>query len=327
MANVIRTIGAIALAGLLTATAAHAQEPGAAGTAGTAGTRFSSGIDMVALSVVVTDAQGKFLGGLSADDFTVIEDGVAQPVSFFASTPVPIDLAILLDISASMSDRIQTVQQAAIGFTSSMHSGDRITVVGIKDAVRVLHPLDEDVTAARTAIQGTKASGNTALYNALYLTLREMVKHRRSDGEVRRQAIVVLSDGEDTTSIVGVEDVMELAKQSGVAVYTITLRSPYAANLLVRERPSYAAAEYGMRSIAQETGARAFFPIDIKELAGVYRTIAVELANQYLLGYASSNTRVDGSYRRVTVRVDRPGTRTRTRAGYVAAPPSSVALR
>ncbi|MBI2186396.1 MAG: hypothetical protein HYU37_04650 [Acidobacteria bacterium] len=74
-------------------------------------------------------------------------------------------------------------------------------MIGIKDAVRVLHPLDEDVEAARVAIRGTTAGGNTSLYNALYLTLRELMKHRRTDGEVRRRAIVVLSDGDDTTSI------------------------------------------------------------------------------------------------------------------------------
>lgn len=324
MVKVIRTIGSALLISLLAAADTAAQDPG---TVGTAAGRFRSGVDLVALSVVVTDAQGKFLGGLSSDNFTVIEDGVAQAVSFFAGSPVPIDLAILLDTSASMADKMQTVQQAAVGFTSSVRARDRLTVVGIKDTIRVLHPLAEDVAAARAAIQGTKAGGNTSLYNALYLTLKEMMKFRGSAGEVRRQAIVVLSDGNDTTSLVGFDDVMELAKQSGVAVYTITLRSPLASNVLVRDRASYAAADYAMKAVAQETGARAFFPADIKELTGVYGTIADELANQYLLGYASGNPRIDGSYRRVVVRVDRPGARTRTRAGYFAAPPAPLAPR
>jgi len=324
MENVIRTIGGALLVGLLAVAGARAQEPGPIGTAGT---RFRSGVDIVALSVVVTDTQGKFVGGLSVQDFTVTEDGLPQTVSFFAATPVPIDLAILLDTSASMSDKMRTVQQAAVGFTASVRPGDRISVVGIKDAVRVLHPLDEDVAAARAAIRSTTAGGNTSLYNALYLTLKEMMKHRRTDGEVRRQAIVVLSDGDDTTSLVGFDDVMELARQSGVAVYTITLRSRISANVLLRDRGSYAASEYTMKAVAQETGARAFFPADIRELAGVYGVIANELTNQYLLGYASNNARVDGSYRRVTVRVDRPGARTRTRAGYFAVPPAPVASR
>jgi Ca-activated chloride channel family protein len=317
-------IGMVALGGVLVVSAIAAQEPGPVGTAAP---RFRSGVDLVALSVVVTDGQGRFVGGLSADDFTVVEDRVAQTISFFASMPLPIDLAILLDISASMTERLQTVQQAAIAFTSSIRAGDRISVVGIKDTVRVLQPLDDDVTAARAAIRGTRASGNTSLYNALYLTLKELIKHRRTEGEVRRQAIVVLSDGEDTTSLVGFDDVMELAKRSGVAIYTITLRSPHAMNVLLRDRASAAAADYAMKALALESGARPFFPADIKELEAVYNLIADELANQYLVGYSSSNARADGTYRRVEVRVDRAGIRTRTRNGYFAVSEAPLASR
>jgi Ca-activated chloride channel family protein len=290
-------------------------------------TLFRSGVDLVSLSVVVTDSQGKFVGGLSGDEFAVFEDGVRQGVGFFAATPVPIDLAILLDTSASMTDKIATVQQAAVGFTGSVRPGDRVTIVGIKDAVRILHPLNEDVAAARTAIAGTRAGGNTSLYNALYMTLKEMIKHRRAEGEVRRQAIVVLSDGDDTTSLVGFDDVMALVGQSGVAIYTITLRSPLVVGNLFTPRGSQARSDFSMKELAQETGARAFFPGDIKELAGVYGTIAEELANQYLLGYTSSNSRLDGAYRRVQVRVERPGARTRTRTGYFAPQPAPVAKR
>lgn len=314
----MRQIFGITLVSLMAAFGAAAQEPAI---------RFRSGVDVVALSVVVTDSQGKLVGGLAGDEFVVFEDGVRQGVSFFAATPVPIDLAILLDTSASMKDKIATVQQAAVGFTESVRPGDRATIVGIKDTVRILHPLNEDVAAARAAIAGTRASGNTSLYNALYMTLKEIVKHRRTDAEVRRQAIVVLSDGDDTTSLVGFDDVMELAKQSGVAIYTITLRSPIVVQHFFSRRASQAQSEFSMRELAQETGARAFFPGDIKELARVYGTIADELANQYLLGYTPSNSRVDGAYRRVEVRVERPGARTRTRTGYFAAQPAPVAKR
>lgn len=314
----MRTILGVVLVTLIVASGAAGQEPAP---------RFRISVDVVALSVVVTDSQGKFVGGLSGDEFVVFEDGIRQGVAFFASTPVTIDLAILLDTSASMTDKIATVQQAAVGFTDSVRPGDRVTIVGIKDTVKILHPLNEDVAAARTAIGGIRAGGNTSLYNALYMTLKEMIKHRRTDGEVRRQAIVVLSDGDDTTSLIGFDDVMELAKQSGVAVYTITLRSPVVVRHLSTRRAPQAQSEFSMKELAQETGARAFFPGDIKELAGVYGTIADELANQYLLGYSSSNSRLDGAYRRIEVRVERPGARTRTRTGYFGAPPAPVAKR
>src|SRR5688500_7791343 len=157
-------------------------------------TTFQSGVDLVALSVLVTDGRDKFVTGLAAADFSIVEDGVPQQVSFFSATAVPMDLALLLDTSASMIDKMNVVHQAATGFVSSAKPGDRVTIVDIKEGVRVLHPLDEDLEGARAAIRSTSARGGTALYNGLYMTLKEMVKQRRSNDEVRRQAILVLSD-------------------------------------------------------------------------------------------------------------------------------------
>jgi Ca-activated chloride channel homolog len=278
---------------------------------------FRSGVDLVALSVVVTDGQDKFVGGLSSADFTVLEDGVPQEVSFFSATPVPMDLALLLDTSASMVDKMSVVHEAATGFVSSAKPGDRVTVVDIKDGVKVLHPLDEDLDGARASIRTTTARGGTALYNGLYMTLKEMVKLRRNNGEVRRQAMLVLSDGDDTASLVGYDDVMEVARRSGIAIYTITLRTELQ-RLLAHDKSTAVSGEFAMRTLAQETGARAFFPATAAELTGVYGMIADELANQYSLGYISTNTRRDGAYRRVTVRVAQPGVRARARSGYVA---------
>ena len=295
------------LAAMLTASAAvSAQAP----------SRFRSSIDLVALNVVATDGQGRLISGLNSDEFAVFEDGAAQQISFFAATPLPIDLAILLDTSSSMQDKIATVQAAAVGFVSAIRAGDRVTVVDIKDNVRVIHPLNEDASGARAAIMGTKAKGNTSLYNGLYMTLRELTKQHTSDGDVRRQAIVVLSDGDDTTSLVSYDDVNELARRSGVAIYTITLRSPFARNTLVRSAGN-AETEFSMKELSLLTGARAFFPTAITELAGVYGLIAEELATQYSLGYSPVNLRRDGTFRRIDVRIGRPGIRARTRTGYL----------
>jgi len=133
----------------------------------------------------------------------------------------------------------------------------------------------------------------------------------------------VLSDGDDTASLVAFDDVMAQAKEAGIAIYTITLRTP---SILDSGRGGgrhyFAESEYSMKALAQETGARAFFPSAITELAGVYSSIAEELASQYALGYTSKNPRRDGAFRKVTVRVaDHPGVSLRTRSGYVAQRP------
>ena len=303
-----QTYGWILVAILAAGAAVAAQAP----------SRFRSSVDLVALNVVATDGQGRLISGLNREDFSVSEDGVPQQVSFFAATPMPIDLAILLDTSASMQDKIATVQAAAVGFIAAIRAGDRVTVVDIKDNVRVIHPLNEDASGARAAIQATTPKGNTSLYNGLYMTLRELMKQRTSDGDVRRQAIIVLSDGDDTTSLVSYDDVNELARRSGVAIYTITLRSPFARNTMAQRSLGNAEAVFSMKALSQLTGGRAFFPTAITELAGMYGLIAEELATQYSLGYSPVNPRRDSTFRRVDVRIDRPGIRARTRTGYLA---------
>jgi Ca-activated chloride channel family protein len=279
---------------------------------------FKGGVDLVALTVVVTDPQRRLITGLGEQNFQVFEDGVQQELSFFAASQVPLDLALLLDTSASMSDKMQTMQEAAIGFARTLHDGDRISIVDIKDSVKVLHPLDGDLDGATAAIRSTAARGGTALYNGLYMTLREMMNTRKTSGNVRRQAIAVLSDGEDTASLVSFDDVLDVAKQAGISVYTIALRSA----IDIREAASkggrsFSNAEYAMKTLAAETGALSFFPTDIRELAGVYQQIATELASQYAIGYTPKNPKRDGAFRRVVVQVtEHPGAQTRTRSGY-----------
>jgi Ca-activated chloride channel homolog len=297
-----------------------ASAPATATAPATPQATFRSTVDLVALNVVVTDGDQKYVAGLSSSDFAVFEDGVQQDVSFFGASNVPLDLAILLDTSASMTGKMQLVQQAAIGFLETMREGDRATIVDIKDATKIMYPLGSDLEAAKKAILSTAPRGGTALYNGTYLTLKEMAKERRANGEVRRQALVVLSDGDDTASLVSYDDLMDLAKQSGIAIYTITMRSKYLVTQAASRGHSYfSQSEFGMKALAQETGARSFFPTALSELAGVYASIAEELATQYAIGYASKNPKLDGAYRRVIVRVaDKPGIRTRTRSGYTA---------
>ena len=281
---------------------------------------FRSNVDIVALNVVVTDGDQKYVSGLRPSDFAVFEDGIQQDVSFFGATNVPLDLAILLDTSASMTGKMQLVQQAAIGFLETLRPADRAIIVDIKDATKIMYPLGGDIEAAKKAILSTAPRGGTALYNGTYLTLKEMSKERRATTEVRRQALVVLSDGDDTASLVSYDDLMDLAKQSGIAIYTITMRSKFlVAQAASRGHSYFSQSEFGMKALAQETGARSFFPSELSELSGVYASIAEELATQYAIGYSSKNPKLDGQYRRVIVRIaDKPGIRTRTRAGYTA---------
>jgi len=307
-------------------TARDEAQPSEVGTTGVVPTEktapvFRSTIELVALNVVVTDLRQQLVGGLSSSDFVVFEDGVRQDVSFFAASDVALDLAILLDTSASMNDKMGIMQRAALGFTSTLRPGDRAMIVDIKDATKVIHPLAAAAGGMAAAIKSTRASGGTGLYNGLYMTFKELAKARTAaGGEMRRQAIVVLSDGQDTTSLMSFDDVMEVAKQAGIATYTITLRSPELTPYEQSRKSRYfSQTEFSMRVLAQETGGQAFFPLQIGELDGVYSAIARELASQYALGYTPKTSHQDGRFRRIVVQVnDRPEMRIRTRSGYVS---------
>ena len=277
---------------------------------------FRAGSELVALNVAVQDGSS-YVGNLQPADFAVYEDGVKQNVRFFESTAVPIDLIVLLDTSASMTDKIDQVHTAASGFLHTLRRGDRGAVVAFNDNVTVLQALTGDVARLDAAVQSTHAHGGTSLYNAVYIALKEFGHLARQDTDVRRQAIVVLSDGNDTTSLVSFDDVLALAHQMGVNIYTVSLQSKIPEDQPLPETPRYfSESDYAMKTLARETGAESFFPRP-SDLRTIYGAIAADLAHQYSLGYVPFNTRNDARFRRVIVQIiTHPSLHARTRQGY-----------
>jgi Ca-activated chloride channel homolog len=274
------------------------------------GQRFRVGVELVPLNVSVSEA-GHFVTDLEQQEFEVFEDGTKQNVSFFSRKQQPIALAILLDTSDSMEDKLPTAQQAAVGLAKRLRPEDVAEVIGFNTTVKILQPFTSEPSAIERAIRETTADGSTALYNAIYISLKELKKIKApSEDQIRRQAIIVLSDGDDTSSLMPYEEVLELAKRSETAIYTIGLRPPDLGRATFKE------AEYVLRSLAQETGGRSFFPTNVNELPKIYESISQELATMYSLAYSSKNPSKNGAWRRIVVRVTRPGMVTRTRQGY-----------
>jgi Ca-activated chloride channel family protein len=276
--------------------------------------------ELVNLNVTVVDAQARPVEGLTEDQFEVFEDGVRQELKFFAPGEMPLDVAIILDTSASMTGSLGLVQAAALRLSNALREHDRATVMSISGGLRVLQPLTSDKAAVGAAIRGTKAGGRTPLYSSIYTTLHEFEKERRAYAEPRRQAIVVLSDGQDTASGFGFDQLLGIVRRQAVAIYTI---APRPSTTIKAQREivfgeSTHNEDFELRKLASETGGRAFFPVTLHELAGVYDDIANELAHQYSLGYQSSNPSLDGEFRHVGLRVLAPGVKWRTRTGYIA---------
>ena len=282
------------------------------------GQRFRAGVDVVSLNVTVTDPSARFVRDLTQTDFEVYEDGVKQDVNFFSRSQQPIALAILLDTSASMEDKLGLAQEAAIGFARRLRPEDVAEVVDFDSKVDILQTFTNDRNALEKAIRNTRADGSTAIYHAIYISLKELKKAAaQTEADIRRQAIVVLSDGEDTSSILGYDEVLDLAKRSETGIYTIGLRG---SDLTPR---GFKEAEFVMRQLAQETGGRSFFPQNATELPRIYDQISDELSSQYTLAYSSRNPRRDGAWRRIVVRVNRPDAIARTKLGYYAASSSN----
>jgi Ca-activated chloride channel family protein len=274
---------------------------------------FRATVDIVSLNVTVVDTSTRYLTDLAESDFSVFEDGVRQDLVFFTRRPQPIAMSLLLDSSASMEDKLATLQQAATNFVRRLRPNDLAQVIDFDSRVSIRQGFTSTQSDLETAIRLGASGGSTSLHNAIYISLKELGKIRAlNEEDVRRQALIVFSDGEDTSSLVSFEEVLDLSKRSETSIYTIALRGTDDRTRGFRE------AEFIMRQLAQETGGRSFFPGRIEALDGVYSQIADELASQYTLGYTSKNPRTDGAFRRVIVQVAREGATPRTKRGYYA---------
>lgn len=275
------------------------------------GQRIRSGIELVSLNVTVTDSAGKYATDLTEPDFEVFEDGAKQKLTFFSRTQQPISLALLLDTSASMDERMGIAQEAAIGFSRQLHKEDQAEVIDFDSQVRILQAFTNDSSALEKAIRQTTPNGSTSLYNALYIALKDLKKEKASTtSDIRRQAIVLLSDGDDTSSLIEFDQVLDLAKRSETVIYSIGLRQGELA------RREFKEAEFVLKQLSTETGGRAYFPNDARELQKIYQSIWDELSSQYAIAYSSANPKRDGAWRRIQVRVGKTGLTARTKQGY-----------
>ncbi len=296
----------IAVAVTLGVAAAAAQQPDQPA--------FRTGVDLVSLNVSVTDGDNRYVTDIEQASFQLYEDGALQDITFFTRTQLPIALALLMDTSASMTEKMSTAQQAAIGFAERLRDEDQASVIDFDSRVNILQGFTNSIAELKAAIRRTSAGGSTSLYNAIYISLKELGKVGATTvDEIRRQAIVMLSDGEDTSSLVEFDEVLELAKRSDTVIYSIGLRSRD-----IRTRRGFREADFVLRQLAQETGGRAFFPEQAEDLPAIYQRISDELSSQYTLGYISKNPVQDGRWRRIVVRVDRPNVAARTKQGYYA---------
>ncbi|MCG8455565.1 MAG: VWA domain-containing protein, partial [Holophagales bacterium] len=259
-------------------------------------------VNLVELYTTVTDRGGQPVQGLGQEDFQVFEDGQPQTIAKFELVEnLPLSLGIAIDVSGSMIESLGVAQQAAVDFLDSMITPrDRVFALAFANRPEILMGRTSDVGAIAARLEGLVADGSTALHDAVVTSL---YYYRGIRG---RRALVLLSDGEDTSSSLEFREALEYAKRSGIAIYAIGLR--------------ISKADFGVRGklddLARETGGRTFYIREAEDLRGVYAEIERELRSQYLVAYNSESTKNREEYREVALKVRGGGLEARTIRGY-----------
>jgi len=271
--------------------------------------RVSVDVDLVVLHAAVHDRKGRTVPDLAESDFDVYEDGVRQAIRMFKNEDVPVTVGLVVDHSGSMSRKLGDVMSAARAFVRSSNPEDEMFVVNFNEKVTLGLPrgirLSSDADQLGAAILNAPATGQTALYDAV----GEALNNLQSAGR-EKKVLVVISDGADNASRLGLTELLQHAGRSSVLIYTI--------GIFESDDPDRNPKV--LRRLAGVTGGEAFFPEELSDVVSVCERIAQDIRNHYTIGYLSASAAQPGTYH--SVRVEAPRTAkgklsVRTRSGYV----------
>jgi Ca-activated chloride channel family protein len=269
--------------------------------------------DLVTVRATVTDAQGNYVLGLDKSAFAVQDNDSPQQVTAFSNEDTPASVAVVFDISGSMSEaKTAQAKQALAGFIQTSHPLDEFFLVSFDSQAHLLLAGSRDGDAVLNKFTYFQPGGNTALYDALYLGL-ERVTH----GTYPRRAILLITDGEDNASRYTFKEIRRALRESDVSVYTIGVREGSL------HTSASIAAEIDLRNLATVSGGETFFPRDSRQMDEAFERIALELRHQYSIAYRPENFAPDGKWHRLKIRVTQADGDhrlvVRSRQGYYAA--------
>ena len=272
---------------------------------------FRAGVDLVHFGIVVTDKYGSPITGLKAEDFEVVEEGTTQKITQFAggdpANAPPLQLGFMIDLSGSMAQDIRDVRSAAIKFLDAVERVEEIMVVDFDTEIRIAQ-FESDDPRLVEYIRARKPEGAwTALYDTIGVYLN------KAASQTGDKILVMYTDGGDTRSAINQGELIDLLKSSDVTVYSI--------GYLEHQGSARHNQQQILHRLSAITGGQAFFPSRLKEVDKMYEKILGEIAARYSIGYVSSNTKMDGRWRDVKIRILRPDlkdAKLRTRGGYFA---------
>ena len=251
-----------------------------------------------------------FVTNLMSDDFTVLEDGQKQEIkNFRRETDLPLTIALLIDTSASVGPKLKFEQDAATSFFQSvLREKDRAMLIEFNSGVTLLQDFTSDPNKLAKEIRRLRSAGGTVLYDAIYMICDEKLIR-----ETGRKAIIILSDGDDESSKKSYQQALEMALRAEATIFSISVSKGGFFGVEENKR-----GDAVLKDFARETGGRPFFPFKLEELDDAFRQINQELRSQYSIGYISTNSMRDGSYRKIDIKVSEKGLKLSHRKGYYA---------
>jgi len=261
-------------------------------------TTFRAHADLVLIPVTVTDQLNRFVLGLQKEDFHLFEDGVEQNVAHFSGEDAPLSIGVLFDKSGSMTYKLGSSRDAATQLLNTLNQDDEAFLVEFADLASVAVGFTGHTEEIRSTLKTAQAGGQTALFDAINTGLVEMKKAKNP-----RKAIVIVSDGGDNRSHYTASQIESLVREADVQIYAMGVFEPV---FSVGMTPEEISGPRLLSEISTQTGGRAFAAAVPGDMPSVATRIAVELRNQYVLGYYPKNKARDGKYRNVEVKVSQP---------------------
>jgi VWFA-related protein len=276
-------------------------------------TVFRADTRLVVCHVTVVDKTGHLVTNLPQSAFTVFENKVKQEIRKFKREDVPVALGLVIDNSGSMRNKLVKVEAAALALVKASHRDDEVFVVNFNDSAYMDNPngknFTSDIGELEQALKRIDARGGTAMRDAIQMSI-DHLKMAHHDKKV----LVVITDGNDNSSMIGMEQIMRSAHQSGIVLYGVGL-------LTEEEHREAAHAKRALNDLADATGGKTFFPKELEEVDHIAHQVAEDIRNQYTIEYSPSNAAMDGTFRTIRVVAKAPGNPdVRTRSGYYATP-------